>query len=81
MELPLFPLQAVLLPGARLALRIFEPRYVDLVRDCARDGSGFGVCAIAEGSEVGAPPSHAASPSPRSSSTGRTGTELELHAR
>jgi len=59
-ELPLFPLQTVLFPGARLSLRIFEPRYLDLVRDCAREGRGFGVCAIAEGSEVGMPPTHAA---------------------
>lgn len=42
-RLPLFPLQAVLFPGARLSLRIFEQRYLDMVRDCARSGSGFGV--------------------------------------
>jgi hypothetical protein len=41
--LPLFPLQTVLFPGAPLALRIFEQRYLDMVRDCARSGSGFGV--------------------------------------
>src|SRR5262249_54613161 len=38
----------------------FEPRYVELVRDCTRDDRGFGVCAILEGSEVGEPPTHAA---------------------
>lgn len=42
-QLPLFPLQTVLFPGARLNLRIFEQRYLDMVRDCARSGSGFGV--------------------------------------
>lgn len=58
--LPLFPLHGVLLPGAYLQLRIFEPRYVDLVSACSRDGSGFGVCLIIEGGEVGEPPRHAA---------------------
>lgn len=43
-ELPLFPLNLVLVPGAYLPLRIFEQRYLDMVRDVARDGSGFGVC-------------------------------------
>ena len=54
-SLPLFPLHAVLIPGAQLQLRIFEPRYLDLVRQCGRDGSGFGVCAILDGTESGAP--------------------------
>jgi Lon protease-like protein len=53
--LPLFPLHTVLVPGARLQLRIFEPRYVDLVRSCSRDASGFGVCLILEGNEAGKP--------------------------
>ena len=42
--LPLFPLHAVLLPGAPLGLRVFEPRYLDLVAECGRKGSGFGIC-------------------------------------
>ena len=50
----LFPLHAVLLPGARLGLRVFEPRYLDLVRDCGRDDSGFGICMILAGEEAGA---------------------------
>jgi hypothetical protein len=53
--LPLFPLNTVLLPGGRLSLRIFEPRYLDLVRDSARQGSGFGICLILDGHEAGAP--------------------------
>jgi Lon protease-like protein len=52
-DIPLFPLSTVLFPGALLPLRIFEPRYLDLVRDCARSGSGFGIClmldAVTEG--------------------------------
>jgi Lon protease-like protein len=58
--LPLFPLHSVLLPGAPLQLRIFEPRYLDMVRDCGRNGRGFGVCLILEGEEVGAPATPAA---------------------
>jgi hypothetical protein len=54
-SLPLFPLRTVLLPGASLGLRIFEPRYLDLVRDCGRSGRGFGVCLILAGQEAGEP--------------------------
>ncbi len=42
-EIPLFPLNTVLFPGGPLPLRIFEPRYVDMVRRCMREGMGFGV--------------------------------------
>jgi uncharacterized protein len=52
-ELPLFPLNTVLFPGAALQLRIFEPRYLDMVRECARRALGFGVCLILDGYEVG----------------------------
>lgn len=54
-ELPLFPLSTVLFPGGRLDLRIFERRYLDMVRDCGRHGSGFGVCVIVRGREAGEP--------------------------
>ncbi len=53
--LPLFPLHQVLLPQAGLGLRVFERRYLDLVRECGRSGNGFGVCLILDGAEVGAP--------------------------
>ncbi|MDI1252541.1 LON peptidase substrate-binding domain-containing protein [Thermomonas sp.] len=54
--LPLFPLQeTVLVPGAALDLRIFERRYLDMVSECGRSGSGFGICLILEGNEVGLP--------------------------
>lgn len=56
-SLPLFPLHTVLLPGATLALRVFEPRYLDLVRECGRSGNGFGVCLILSGgADVAAAP-------------------------
>ena len=52
-ELPLFPLNMVLFPGGPLPLRIFEPRYVDLVKHCMRERSSFGVLLIRAGSEAG----------------------------
>lgn len=53
MRIPLFPLSSVVLPGGLLPLRIFEPRYLDMIRDCFRNQTGFGVCLIKEGKEVG----------------------------
>jgi Lon protease-like protein len=52
--MPLFPLNTVLFPGGPLPLRIFEPRYVDMVRECMRAGAPFGVIMIRAGREVGA---------------------------
>jgi Lon protease-like protein len=52
-ELPLFPLETVLLPGGPLALRVFEPRYLDMVARCLRGENRFGVVAIRQGTEVG----------------------------
>ena len=49
----LFPLQIVLFPGGALPLRIFETRYVDMVRNCMRSSANFGVVLIRTGSEVG----------------------------
>jgi Lon protease-like protein len=59
-SLSLFPLHTVLLPGAALGLRVFEPRYLDLVRDCGRSGCGFGICLILDGDEAGSPATSAA---------------------
>jgi hypothetical protein len=50
---PLFPLNTVLFPGGPLPLRIFETRYVDMVRYCMRQRCPFGVVLIRAGSEVG----------------------------
>jgi uncharacterized protein len=52
--LPLFPLRTVLFPGGLLPLRIFEPRYVDMVGRCLRAESEFGVVQILGGAETGA---------------------------
>jgi Lon protease-like protein len=54
-RLALFPLHAVLFPGGRLPLRLFEQRYLGMAKECLRDGLPFGVCLIREGREVGAP--------------------------
>lgn len=51
-ELALFPLSGVLLPGGRMPLQIFEQRYLDLVRDCMKSDSAFGVVWIRRGAEV-----------------------------
>jgi Lon protease-like protein len=51
--LPLFPLGTVLFPAGPLALRIFEPRYVDMIGRCMREGSGFAVVLLIEGVEAG----------------------------
>ena len=51
-RLPLFPLKTVLFPRGKLPLRIFEARYIDMVKRCMRQNSGFGILNIREGSEV-----------------------------
>ena len=48
----LFPLNSVMFPKGRVSLQIFEARYVDMIRQCLRETSGFGVVLIATGSEV-----------------------------
>lgn len=35
-----------------MELRVFEPRYMDMVKDCLRTNTPFGVCLIAQGAEV-----------------------------
>ena len=52
---PIFPLGTVLFPGGVLPLKIFEVRYVEMAKQCLKEGSPFGVCLIREGSEVGTP--------------------------
>ena len=54
-RLPLFPLNTVVFPGGRLPLRIFEQRYLDMVKQAIADDMPFGICAIREGAETGAP--------------------------
>jgi Lon protease-like protein len=58
MEIPLFPLNTVLFPGCTLDLQIFEPRYLDMVSRCMKQGQGFGVVALLEGREAGPAATH-----------------------
>jgi Lon protease-like protein len=66
-ELPLFPLNTVLFPGGPLPLRIFEPRYLDMVSRCLREQTGFAVVLQGDGDEASAATSFAA-----------TGTEAQI---
>jgi len=59
-SLPIFPLGTVLFPGGVLPLRIFEARYMDMVRECMNASRPFGVCLITQGREVGTPAEHEA---------------------
>ncbi len=52
-EIPLFPLKTVLLPANTLGLKIFEPRYLDMIANCMRENSLFGVVLIHKGEETG----------------------------
>ncbi len=54
-DIPLFLLNVVLHSGGRMELRVFEPRYMDMVKECLRTNTPFGVCLIAQGSEVAGP--------------------------
>lgn len=54
-QLPLFPLGSVLFPDGLLPLRIFEVRYLDMVRKCHQAGAPFGVVALTQGHEVRQP--------------------------
>lgn len=59
-SLPLFPLSTVLYPGHDMALRLFERRYIDMMRSCLRNGDGFGIVARFD-AEEGEDKSHHAS--------------------
>jgi len=67
LSIPIFPLHTVLFPNGALPLRIFEPRYLDMISACMKGGDGFGICLIKEGSEVG-----------RAAETYETGTLSEI---
>jgi len=54
MKISLFPLNTVLYPEGPLPLRVFEPRYLDMISACLKDNTPFGVVQIRRGSETGA---------------------------
>jgi Lon protease-like protein len=60
MQIPLFPLHAVLTPGLALSLHVFEERYRAMVRHCLDTESPFGIVLIRRGSEVAPRDGHSA---------------------
>src|SRR5690349_24215943 len=50
---PMFPLEVAMLPGEELPLRIFEPRYTEMISHCLAGEPEFGVVLIEAGREVG----------------------------
>ena len=42
-DVPIFPLRTILFPGSKLPLRIFEPRYLDMISRCMRTNQEFGI--------------------------------------
>ncbi len=52
-RIPLLPLHSVLFPEGPLPLKIFEPRYTDMVSYCMKNNMPFGVCLIRESNEIG----------------------------
>lgn len=71
-ELALFPLRTVLFPGGRMALRIFERRYLDMVRDTLREQASFGIVWMPEGGK------EVMSPGERPASLALIGTEARI---
>ena len=55
MRLPLFPLSSVVMPDGVMKLRLFERRYIEMVKNCFRTETGFGICLIRDGNEAGEP--------------------------
>src|SRR5665213_3867502 len=52
LTLPLFPLRTVLYPGGMLPIKIFEQRYIDMVKRSLANDEAFGVCLLTHGEEV-----------------------------
>ena len=74
-SLPLFPLGSVLFPDGVLALRVFEVRYLDMVRKCHHTGAPFGVVSLTQGHEV----RQAGAPDERFHDTGTLAVIEQLH--
>ena len=53
MQLDLFPLDTVLFPGATMPLRIFEPRYRDMIQRCVADDLPIGIVLLRKGRAEG----------------------------
>ncbi|HEY5775762.1 MAG TPA: LON peptidase substrate-binding domain-containing protein [Xanthomonadales bacterium] len=57
-DIPIFPLHTVLFPDGYLKLRIFEQRYIDMVRECSLRSCAFGVCLIGNSEGSSYPANH-----------------------
>ena len=42
-NIPIFPLSTITFPGGYMPLRIFETRYIDMVKNCVKNNTGFGI--------------------------------------
>ena len=40
-QIPMFPLKSIVLPGGLFPLRIFERRYINMVKNCMKNSQGF----------------------------------------
>jgi len=50
--IPLFPLGTTLFPGGVITLKIFEARYLDMMRRCLRENTPFGVVSILDNKPI-----------------------------
>lgn len=46
--IPVFPLEIVVYPGENLKLHIFEPRYIQLIKECQEEKKPFGIPTVIE---------------------------------
>jgi Lon protease-like protein len=53
MTIPLFPLGTILFPDGIIPLKIFEARYLDMIKKCFREGTPFGVISIIKNNSFG----------------------------
>jgi Lon protease-like protein len=53
MKVPVFPLNSVVLPGGRIPLQLFEPRYIDMLTRCMKGDQGFVITLLRDGAETG----------------------------
>ncbi len=51
-KIPLFPLGTILFPDGVIALKIFEARYLDMIKQCLREKTEFGVVSIIKNSDA-----------------------------
>ncbi|WP_108645854.1 LON peptidase substrate-binding domain-containing protein [Polynucleobacter rarus] len=53
--IPLFPLSSTLFPKGVMELQIFEVRYLNMIKDCVKTESPFGIVTLNSGGEVRSP--------------------------